>query len=435
MLMETKMTKSTSALGSSFRQKTNRDNIRVAALLLAVTFILTSGTARAASVSVRAEPVWLAEAAERSLTAVLGSMEPERSKTAKEKLLIVVADKLFTGFKADFTGWAGDRGVVSLSPVSPPPAWRVEIEKPSLQSPPCGWFDADSAGALAVVEAALRGLPLEALAWCDVALKNEISERLSPVLPGWAPSLVVVAEGGAPVLRVSFTPSFPLVLAVDPVFSSVSLPTLLSGGLRSDLLERLYPFIGLPVEWARLHAKEIGLWAENYLGRKTAVENTAADARVSFSASQVSKMEVRLESKRYAIGAWAAVYAGTEDRSAELGLHMGRRAQLSRGILAEFYGEGIVQLQDWEAEGRLGLRFSPWGDVWLGGEWSTEDEMWWGRVSIDPRLHKPYAWCRIREDGEVNAALGWKATEYISLELHYDDRNEDRWGLRMLGNL
>lgn len=435
MPREVKMINSTSVLGSSFRRKTNKNNTRVAALLLAVTFLLMVRPACAASVSVKAEPVWLAKAAERSLTAVLENMAPRRSKTEREKLLIIVSDRLFAGFKTYFIGWVGDHAVVSLIPEIPPPLWKVELERPPLQSPPCDWFDADSAGVLAVAEELLRGLPFEALAWSDVALRNEISEKLQHILPGWTPSLVVLNSGSIPVLRVSFTPSFPLILAVDPAFSSVSLPMLLSGELRSDLLERLYPLIGLPVEWARLHTKEINIWAETYLGRKAAVENTVADARVSFTASQVSKMEVQLESRRYAIGAWAAVYAGTEDRSAELGLHLGRRAQLTRDVLAEFYGEGIVQLQNWEAEGRFGFRFSPWGDVWLGGEWSTEDEMWWGRASIDPRLHKPYAWCRIREDGEVNAALGWKVTEYISLELHYDDRNEDQWGLRMLGNL
>ena len=39
----------------------------------------------------------------------------------------------------------------------------------------------------------------------------------------------------------------------------------------------------------------------------------------------------------------------------------------------------------------------------------------------------------LEEDGEYNAAIGYKATEYISLELHYDTRDEDSLGLRLIG--
>ena len=45
-------------------------------------------------------------------------------------------------------------------------------------------------------------------------------------------------------------------------------------------------------------------------------------------------------------------------------------------------------------------------NLWLGGEWDTEDEMWWGKLSLDAELHKPYAWIRLREDGVFNGALG-----------------------------
>ena len=56
-------------------------------------------------------------------------------------------------------------------------------------------------------------------------------------------------------------------------------------------------------------------------------------------------------------------------------------------------------------------------------------------MSVDAELHKPYAWIRLREDGVFNGALGWRATEYISFEVEYDERDEDRWSLKMIGNL
>lgn len=54
---------------------------------------------------------------------------------------------------------------------------------------------------------------------------------------------------------------------------------------------------------------------------------------------------------------------------------------------------------------------------------------------MDPQLHKPYVWLRFREDGKFNGAVGWRATENISFEVEYDARDDDRWSLKMLGNL
>ncbi len=58
-----------------------------------------------------------------------------------------------------------------------------------------------------------------------------------------------------------------------------------------------------------------------------------------------------------------------------------------------------------------------------------------GKLSMDPQLRKPYFWLRFREDGKCNGAIGWRATENISFEVEYDARDNDRWSLKMLGNL
>lgn len=387
------------------------------------------------TVSVEGVSPWLGRIAERSLTAVADKLQEGQSEETTKHILRVVSDRLFTGYRTSGVSLYGSVLKVALVPLGEPPLWRVELQQPQLQAPASGWFASDMARIEGAVMETVRGLPVEALSWADTGLRDEIEAAASEALPGWQPSLVVVSQGDAMLLRVSFTPQFPLVLAVSPRLSSSSLPTLLHGELKEDLMERASPFIGLPVVWAAIHTKDINKWTEDFLEDKNIVQRTASDLRANFSAGQVSHVNVEVESRHYTLGAWAAVYAGTNDRAAELGVHIGRRVRFMPGKTAELYGEGIIQLQEWSPEARLGFRLSPWGDVWLGGEWSTKDDMWWGRFTIDPRLHKPYAWFRIREDGEVNAALGWKATEYISFELHYDSRDNDTWSLRMLGNL
>ena len=78
----------------------------------------------------------------------------------------------------------------------------------------------------------IRGLPVEALNWCDAGLKDEVLKILSPVLPGWRPTLMVHSENGGYNMVISLAPELPLVLAVNPTLTSNSLPTLLHEELR-----------------------------------------------------------------------------------------------------------------------------------------------------------------------------------------------------------
>jgi hypothetical protein len=411
---------------------------RVAVALLTATLLISiSGLAQASGrrAEVRGLPDWLEPVAERSLAAVVQSVPRESSEEAVESVVRKVSERLFTGYNVDSVEVTGVLTAVNLSPAAPVLNWDLEFKIPRLGLPSLRWFEWDLEKVREPIIALIEGLPVDALSWCDVALKDAIVDILTPVLPGWEPSLVVSSSEKEMIMTVSFSPQLPLVIAVMPTLSSNTLPTMLNTELKEDLLENFSPFIGLPVSWASLHAEDLNAWIGSYLSGKSIVKQTISKTKVNFTASQVSHLDVRVESSKYTISAWAAVYAGTSDRSAEAGLHLGRKVQILPKWDMELYGELIVGLQNWSTEFRGGLRWSPWGDVWVGGEWSSKDEMWWAKLSIDPRLRKPYAWFRIREDGEINAAAGWKATEYISFELHYDSRDSGAWSLRMLGNM
>lgn len=429
------MTDSTLGLGSSSRRTIKAIFSWVAAVFLAATFLMLPAQAAERRVQVEGVAPWLANIVERSLTAVSENIAPGQSNDGVQRVIEVVIDRLFTGFSAREVHVNNAMILVKMLPDVEVPHWLLDLQEPQLQEPPRSWFQSDLEKLKPRIAEIIRDLPLEALSWGDEGLRDEVVRVLSPDLAGWRPSILVVNEGEDTTMRISFTPEMPLILAVAPHFTSVSLPMVLNADLKEDVLERTSPMIGLPVAWAAQHAEELNLWVEEHLSDKRAIRRSGSVPKVKFEASQVSHVNVEVESKRYTLTAWAAVYAGTDDRSGELGLHLGRKFDLTKDIAGEFYGQGIMEMQDWSVEGRFGARVSPWGDVWLGGEWSTKDEMWWGKLSIDPRLRKPYAWLRIREDGEVNAAFGWKATEYISFELHYDDRDSGSWSLRMLGNL
>lgn len=407
----------------------------VAVIFTAATLLVFTGRAFAYSVDAEGVPEWLSLIIERSISAVAERMSESQPDENAEKVIEVISGKLFDGYKVDSVSISSGVIKISLSPEKATDKWKVEVQTPQIQDPSLQWIKADIASIEKPLNELIHDLPVEALNWCDSGLKEEVLKILSPVLPGWKPTLMVHSENDEYIMKISLSPELPLVLAVNPTLTSNSLPTLLHQDLREDLMERSAPFIGLPVAWAKRHENEINVWTETFLQTRGVVERTSAEPKASFSAGQVSQMKVNVESRHYTIAAWAALYAGTQDKTGEFGVHLGRKLKTFSRWNMEIYGEGIIELQDWDPEGRFGLRWSPWGDVWAGGEWSTKDSMWWGRINIEPRMHKPYAWFRWREDGEYNAAIGYKATEYISFELHYDTRDEDSLGLRMIGNL
>lgn len=431
------MTDSISVSGNCSRIIRHALRLMAAVAFAVSAFLVSSACAGETGVSVQGMPIWLAAIAERSITAVVRNIPPGQSSSSVKRLVQVVSEKIFAGYKIVAVDFNVDELQVIFEPEAKLPVWKLELQPPQLRRPAHDWFDADIATLGGALEALVTDLPIEALAWADEGLKDSISEFLKPVLPGWRPGLVVQSGAGKAVLQISFTPELPLILAIAPSFSSSSLPSLVYDDLKDDLLEQVSVFIGLPVSWAELHTRDINAWVEKSLSDKRMVKNTLSKAVVTITPAPVSHADVSVESSRYTIWGWSAVYGGTADRSAELGLHLGRKAQIFPGSNTdtELYGEAIMELKEWSVEGRFGIRWMPWGDVWLGGEYSTYDDKWWARVSIEPRLRKPYAWLRVREDGEVNAALGWKATKFISFEVHYDSHDSDYWSLRILGNL
>lgn len=421
---------------SSSRPGYRRYKRIVAAIFIAATFLLASGRAWAVSITTDGLAEWQEELAAQTLTAVAESIPQSGGAEYRAEILQTVARRLFAGYRVTVTPRGKGTAVVRFDAQDGTLLWRVELATPSLRDMPLEWFGSDVEGFASEIASLLDGVPLESLSWSDRALQDKINALAAERLPGWTPEMLITRGEAEAVLSVSFVPQMPMILAVNPSFTSTSLPTLFYGEFREELQGHYAPLVGLPVKWAAKHSRDLAEWTEDYINEQMLVRRSNSSAEASFQASQISNMNVKIDSRNYTIAAWATIYAGTSDKSAELGLHLGRKVELIPDLDMEAYAEGILGLQDWQIDGRFGLRFRPMArSLWLGGEWDTEDEMWWGKLSLDAELHKPYAWVRLREDGIFNGALGWRATEYISFEVEYDERDGDRWSLKMIGNL
>jgi hypothetical protein len=410
---------------------------RAAATLraLAALVVLAAGAAGAA-VRIEGLDGWLSESARRSMTAVYDHIPRTEPPAVKEELMRVVAERLLLGYSVESVVFAGDEAVLIMKVSSPVPEWRVAIALPNLSPPVDAWFASDIAGLSAEILPMIQNAPLEMLSWGDLDLKREIEKLSERRIPGWRTLLLAQAKAdGGVVLNVSFAPEQPLTLAVTSKINSASIPAVLHSSLRDNLMKGFAPAIGVPVPWLELHKDDLAVLGRSVLKDEELVQIAKADPVVAVEAGVVSGVNVELESRRYSASLWMSVYAGAEERYPEAGIHLGRRIQLLPRWDMEMYWEAILRLDDWELENRFGLRWPVWRNIWAGGEWSTVDDIWWGRLDFESWARRPYAWVRYSEDHDMGVALGYHINDYISVELNYDSRYEDEVNVRALLNL
>ena len=85
------------------------------------------------------------------------------------------------------------------------------------------WIMEDISLIEAPLDELIRGLPVEALNWCDAGLKDEVLKILSPVLPGWRPTLMVHSENGGYNMVISLARTAACSCS-NPTLTSNSLP-------------------------------------------------------------------------------------------------------------------------------------------------------------------------------------------------------------------
>ena len=195
------------------------------------------------------------------------------------------------------------------------------------------------------------------------------------------------------------------------------------------------PIIGLPVSWIDRHRAEVDEWATKSLEMRNTVSKSDSKVSISVMPEEIARIEGTVESRRYVLKGWLSAHAGAQGRSPEFGLHLGRIAQVIPDWDWELYVEAILELEKWELESRWGVRWAVNGPLWLGVEYTDPDDYLWYRLWIKGNKKGPYLWWRYSEESENQGALGYRLNQAISLELHYDDRYDDRWSIRAVGDL
>lgn len=416
-------------------RRAKRTFIGAAAGILLAAALLFPPSARA-GVKVEGVPPWLRERMERSAETVWSEIASGEEAGGQKalSLLSMVSERVFTGFSVVEAVRDGQDVLLRLEPGEKIP-WVVEIASPQLSPPVSSWFQEDVSGLEKKIAELLPLLPLDALTWADLSLRDAIASIAAAQVPGWTPGLLVKLQDGRRILQISFAPRPPLVLAIVPKVYSSSLPVMLRSDLRENMLRTLAPVVGLPIEWAGANRKRIEALAEGKLLDSNTVGNTRATVEVHFQPGQIAPANAEVESPRYSIRAWVAAYAGSDTKFPEIGLHLGRKFVPFSGLTMELYGEWLLSANDFSLESRWGVRWSPWEHIMAGVEQSYPGSVTWYRLWFEGGVNAPYAWWRISEDGDHSAGIGYRINGRISLELHYDGRDDEKISLKAISDL
>lgn len=408
---------------------------RAAAGFFAVALLFTQ-TAYAA-VSVVGVPEWVKPTISGPVEAVWGELSRTGEKEQSRQTLGIVIGRLFPGIRIMNISISEEDLILDLSFDDPPSGgWSMRIDPPDLAPALRSFFADDIGDAAEILQGMIEQLPMDSLGWAGQAFQHSASVLLSERLPGWSPSfLFMQMPDDSLEVAVRFQALHPVVVAYSPRISSRTLPRILQAGIYDDALEVLSPFIGLPREWVRQHESRIEEMVAASLETKWASKEMEGRVTVGITSERIAPVDIRVESEKYTLQAWAAVAIDSDERHPELGIHLGRKTLPFPKWEMELYGEWIARANDLDVESRWGARWSTWLDIWVGAEIAYPGGDLWYRFWLDEILPRVYLWGRFSDGGDSTGALGWRFGNNFSWELYYDSRDGDEVSIRLIGNL
>jgi len=408
---------------------------RAAAGFFAVALLFTAPAL--ASVKVAGVPEWIRPTISGPVGAVWEEVLRSRDPGSGLQTLRIVVERIFPGVVIEGIELSGEELLLDLSLEDPPPGgWEVSVKLPDLVPELETLFYGDMGDAADQLREMIAPLPVDSLSWAGQAFQQETVRMLTDRIPGWYPFILFVQgiDGEIEVL-VSFNPLSPVIIAYSPRISSRTFPRILQTEIADNALEALAPFLGLPGDWVDRHRRSIEELVAGTLETKWAAREVRGDVTVGITPERIAPVEIRVESDRYTLQAWAAVHLGSDERHPEIGVHIGRMTSPIKGWDLEIYGEFVTATDDLDLESRWGARWSAWPDVWIGAETAHPGEDVWFRVWLDEILPRVYLWGRLNGAGDSVAGIGWRFGGYLAWELYYDNRDEDSISVRLVGNL
>lgn len=359
------------------------------------------------------------------------TIEVQQRQEHYEKLVRDVFDRVLVGYtvekvEIDAASVAGIR--IYLTP------WGETVRRVTLRIDYSGietlavpLVKQDMGKLEADIQAALVGLPVDAVDWATGVARELIRDLLRRQLPEFHFSLDVEA-GRETAVRLSIFPSGQVVREATVSLRSATIPNLLLIHARPSLEEQVRSMRGLPVAYVE---RRLSYFTEQV---RTA---TLADPLIKQFGLKVTpivrpgadtEVSVAVEAEKYRITAEVLLDIGRERDNISGKAHLGRRIGK--------YDELFVELKvlpgemTWEIMPGWGRQFA--GETWAGVRYRTNDRQWaaWIEQGLGGRWSlRGERWPNLNYH---EIGVRYKIHDYLSAEFVLT--NERNW-LRMVGHL
>ncbi len=277
------------------------------------------------------------------------------------------------------------------------------------------------------IQAALIGLPIDAVDWATGVARELIRELLRRQLPEFHFSLDVEA-GRDTAVRLSLFPTGPIVREAKVSLRSQTLPNLLLVHARPAIEEQSRSMRGLPVAYVERH---LAYFTERI--RTTALADPVIRQFTLYilpkvTPGQDTEVWINVETERFRITAEVFLDTGKDRDNISAKAHFGKKV----GKQDELFIELKVQpgMMTWEFMPGWGHQFG--SDTWAGLRYRTNDREWVGW--LEQGLGGRWSMRAERWSGLDRNEIGlrYKLHDFLSAEFVLTN---DRSWLRMVGHL
>jgi len=359
------------------------------------------------------------------------TIEVSQRQEYYQKLVRDVFDRVLIGYtveKVEIDAAAVTRIRIHIAP------WgdtvrsvAVKVDYSGIAPQALGLIKTDMGKLEAEIEAALIGLPVDAVDWASGVARELIRELLLRRLPEFHFSLDVEA-GAATAVRLSLFPTGELVREARVSLRSTTLPNLLLVHARPAVELEAASLRGLPVAYVE---RRLGYFTEKV---RLAAQNDPVIHRFGLAVVPLvrpgtdTEVAVSVEAETYRISAEVFLDIGRDRDNISGKAHIGRKLGRQDEVFLEL--KVLPGTMTWEFMPGWGHRFG--NDTWAGIRYRTNDQQWagWLEQNLGGRWSlRAERWPNLNRN---EVGIRYKLHDFLSAEFVLS--NELQW-LRLVGHL
>lgn len=277
------------------------------------------------------------------------------------------------------------------------------------------------------IQAALVGLPVDAVDWATGVARELIREILRRQLPEFHFSLDVEA-GRDTAVRLSLFPTGPIVREAKVSLRSQTLPNLLLVHARPAIEEQARSMRGLPVNYVERHLTYFTELVRTTVLADPVIRQFALNVMPKVTPGQDTDVLVTVDTDRFRITAEVFLDTGKDRENISAKAHLGQKIGKRDELFLEL--RVLPGMMTWEFMPGWGHQFG--SDTWAGLRYRTNDREWvgWLEQGLGGRWSlRAERWSGL-DRNEIG--LRYKLHDFLSAEFIMTN---DRSWLRMVGHL